>query len=296
MPLFFFLSGYFFKQKSFVNECIYEFRRLLIPYFATILAAFCIAFIFLDHFEIKENSLQVLYSGFWGNAIWGNFDFCSKGLYIGPLWFLWALFFNRLFTNLLYNFKANDKLICIAAVAIALLSAYLQKIDGALPLSFYASMGTFGFFWCGILIRRCNLLANAKTNKFIPFGVICWLYCISFSKLRLHENLYNAFYIIDLFGALAICLLLYHLVSYFYQENNYFWKFILFVGRYSLIMLCAHALDHCFLVKWNNFWFSENFIDYRGAIPFIRIAFAFAITYLISKNKFICSKIFGIKK
>lgn len=94
MPLFFILSGYFYKEKKITELLHRDFRSLLVPY-------------------LLVTATTIIYGilvGAWQHAPEKTWYWINSFLYaginnsgIGPLWFLLAMFWCKLLYNLLYK-------------------------------------------------------------------------------------------------------------------------------------------------------------------------------------------------
>lgn len=295
MPLFLFISGYFFKIRGFKHEVSLDFRRILVPYVFTCLVMLILAFTAFDGFAFGSMSKTALLSSLWGGAIWGRLLSIPENLFIGPLWFLLGLLWVRLIASVLFRFIKND-IACGAIIFIlAIIAKCVFEVFGHVPMSFLQAFGCLGFFYMGNLAKRYDLLNYANMKKILPLCLLCWLYCMTFSSLALHKCVYEGFYILDILSAWGVFCVLFVLVKNVYCETNWFWKIVLFVGRNSIIVLCVHAVDHCILNRWSAA--SAKLILLFGDVPvtFIRLVLAISLAYLLTKNKFIYEKIFCMR-
>ncbi len=296
MPLFLFVSGYFFKSRSFKKELSLDIQRIVVPYVFTCLVMVLFAFSAFDKFTFGSMSKVALYSPLWGGAVFGHLFAVQESLFIGPLWFLLGLLWTRLMAGVLFRFVKND-MVCGAIIFIlAIVAKCAFEVFDHIPLSFLQAFGCLGFFYMGYLAKKYDLLNNVNMKRLLPVCLLCWLYCMTFSSLALHKCMYEGFYILDILGAWGIFCVLWVLVKNVYCENNWFWKIIQFVGRNSIIVLCIHAVDHCMLYRWSAV--GSQLINLVGNIPitFARLAFAILLSYLLTKNKFLYEKIFCMKK
>ena len=295
MPLFLFVSGYFFKSRGFKRELSLDFQRIVVPYVFTCLVMLILAFVAFDWFTFGSLSRTALFSSLWGGAIWGHLFSTSEKLFIGPLWFLLGLLWVRLMGCVLFRFVKND-IVCGAIIFIlAIIAKCTFEVFGHVPLSLLQAFGCLGFFYMGYLAKKYDLLNYVNMKKILPICLLCWLYCMTFSSLALHRCLYEGFYILDILSAWGVFCVLFVLVKNLYCESNWFWKIILFVGRNSIIVLCVHAVDHCMLHRWSAV--GTQLIVLIGDVPvtFIRLALAILLAYLLTKNKFVYEKIFCMK-
>lgn len=292
VPLFFMISGFFVKESSLKDFMTVGVRRLLIPIF--FMGILMISIVFLIDIFCQTHSLIIaMKSLLLGSASWpSSGDICV--LSAGPLWFLWALMFVRLYWIILKKIK-NEFLRGGVIVVLALVSCYSKEYI-TIPFSIQASFGALGFFYAGYLIKGGNLLGNNVGKKIFTPCLIAFAYCMGYSNIDVNLCIFRAFYVIDILAVIAVFFIM-HAVITKYKTESRFWLLMNFVGRYSLIVLCVHAIDQNICVYWLPYKIWSTFI---GGFQFVcavllRIIFAVGVTYLISKNKFLCEKIFFIK-
>lgn len=94
MPLFFIVSGYFYKEKNFFDLLKRDTRSLLLPYLS-VSVLFVLYGIVIAIWQHNPNKAV-----FWIDAfLRAGMNECA----IGPLWFLLAMFWCRLFYNMLFR-------------------------------------------------------------------------------------------------------------------------------------------------------------------------------------------------
>lgn len=110
MPLFFLVSGYFFKSREIKEAPSIDFKRIMIPFFFSGILMLILTYIF-HHFQFNSiKTPNYIFEGLiYGNGSTVNYhktfgNFAS----IGSIWFLGALFWSRTFFNILS--KLNYKL------------------------------------------------------------------------------------------------------------------------------------------------------------------------------------------
>lgn len=296
MPLFFFISGYFFKLRNLKQEMFIDLQRLFVPYLFTCFVMVLLAFSVFDKFSYGSVTQTALLSTLWGGGIFGHLFDVSESLYIGPLWFLLGLFWTRLMACVLFRFVKND-LICGSIIFLgAIVAKCFFEVFGHVPLSLVQAFGCLGFFYMGYLAKKYNFLDPTRMKFLFPICILCWLYCMTYSSLALHKCCYEGFYILDVLGAWGIFCVLFVLVKKVYNENNWFWKIVLFIGRSSIIVLCIHAVDHCMLNSWSKVYSHMRLYVGDAPVTFFRLILAVSAAYLVTKNKFVYEKIFCMKK
>lgn len=295
MPLFLFISGYFYKRRIFKQELSLDIQRIIVPYLFTCFVMIVLAYIFFDNFSLKFMTKTAMLSSLWGGAVFGSLSTFTERLFIGPLWFLLGLFWTRLIFCTMLRFIKSD-LICGSIIfVLAITAKCIFEVFGHVPLSILQAFGCSGFFYMGFIAKKYDLLNTEKIKKTFPVCALCWLYCMTFSSLALHKCTYDGFYILDILGAWAIFCILYILVKT-YVQSNWFWNVVLFAGRNSIVVLCVHAIDHCMLNRWSIVDTQLSFFIGDVFFTFFRLSIAIFLAYLLTKNKFIYEKIFCMKK
>ena len=291
--LFFVISGYFAKEWP-VGEFLQKgAKRLFIPYVVTCL--FMLPLVLLGEFLLDVDVLKtVLKSMAWGA---GRFGYADKymDICIGPLWFVCASTWVRIVWALLQKIKKE----LFRGVIIVLfgIAAYKLRENTINPWSIFSAFGALGFFYCGFVVRKYDVLNSPKGKVVIPIAVLCLVYCIYFSSMDVNYCFYKKGYIVSLLAGVGAFMLLYAGVKMFADKNVRFWKFLNFIGRYSLVAFCVHSVDQCLNVHWFPFKFWSFFTtDFELCCALIlRVGFVALGCYLVSKNKFLKERIFFIK-
>ncbi len=284
MPLYFILSGLFFKTYDgligFVKRKI---NKLIIPY--------------LFFFAVGGVILPVLLYQFWGIRIWSykNYGFeafalvFSENTICNPsIWFLFCLFeVNILFfiVQLLANhLRYKNELVVITILSFLCgcfgIFMYMQNIN--LPYLLDSAFSTLPFFYFGWLLRnKTNFLYWENTTK----NIVLTLLLISVSTLFIHFfnhgslsirlNSYGGklgvieFYPYGIIGTLCV-------LSLARIAGNI--PFVSYLGRYSIIVLCTHAyviqfsswMTSVFCVKSLSVVFLVTSIICFAVIPFFK--------------------------
>ena len=153
MPLFFLISGYFFKYSD--NKSCFKkiFKRLIIPYIITciIIIMYKICRLILD-----KNFLEILNTiKVWGLAsLYGRGSGENFGITpIGAIWFLPALVFSTYLMNYIYKKRYRYIFVIILSYIGYKTSQFIW-----LPLSVQAGMVALIFIYLGILMKEKDFL------------------------------------------------------------------------------------------------------------------------------------------
>ena len=146
MPMFFIISGYFYKQRGTIDLLKRRLQTLIIPYLFFGITHCLFFWLFLN----KGFNLEPLKTMFWVN---------TDGMAIaGALWFLTATFFAELFYNVL-NERLNGWKLTLAAVIVAVAGMALAGfLPYRLPWALDSAMVGVGLFHCGKLLKNTKAL------------------------------------------------------------------------------------------------------------------------------------------
>lgn len=231
MPLYFILSGIFFKDYGgYIQTIIKKVNKLIIPCLFFYLIGY-VVFVIVRKLTGGEIDLKI-------TAIFTSTEFVNS-----PLWFLFALFWtNILFLAISKTFN-NQIHLFFATAAIATIGLLMSNSDIRLPLFIGASFLALPFFFLGYSLRKTLLLYPNKYDKYTPFLIIILLSAaipVSFSfgelgmgmgSMTITGNLLLNY----LASSLLVCAFL--LVSKMAKHI----PIISYAGRYSIIILGIHG-------------------------------------------------------
>lgn len=234
MPLYFILSGLFFKAYGgFADFTKRKINKILIPFLFFYTASFAI-YLLLSHFapglSFNSEVEKFFYLDPWYSRLCFN----------NPLWFLLSLFW----CNLLYYLiqMISKKWYAQGCFAIAFAAVYwLTKDKVFFPLHFDNTLLYFPYFFLGSLLRKTSLLYESTGESFFDkykdliIGGICAImfFCLANIKISALTLPLKMRYDISALGVIALLLLLKRikrlpLLSYY--------------GRYSIVILCTSFL------------------------------------------------------
>lgn len=235
MPLYFFLSGIFFKRYSGIGEFgLKKINNLIIP----LLFFYALTYLYdaLSWGIFRLNGTDT--SAYERLSWWPFWEIVRTGssYHNSPLWFLTALFeVNLLYYALQLGFKSWRLDIAVWGLAVG--GWLLAKEGIVLPYYVGTALVALPFFHVGTWLKRGNLLPYSLRDKYLyaallPLGAAVWLLA---EPMRLHELLlprrFLTFYFCGIGGTLVIVFLskaIRHLpaISYF--------------GRYSIMVFGTH--------------------------------------------------------
>ena len=220
MPLYFILSGLFFKDYGGIREFLLrKTNRILVPYL-----------FFLILYRV---SAKAIYS----------FTGISVGEIWAPLWFLLCLFWmNAIFATMYYSVKRFVQTERTSEIILALcvlgfgIAGYLI---GYTPLSIGSAMTSLPFLWMGYFLNRklsfFQLSIRWQWALLVGIGLLALLHFTymgdNFFYLNTYSTPLSLIYLAGLLGTLGI-LLLSRVIRWL--------PVISYIGRYSIIVLCTH--------------------------------------------------------
>jgi len=295
MPLFFFIAGFFLKSRPVSQEISLSFKRLIVPYAFTsvcicisVLLYEIVNYSFSDGSYFQKTVIMYLLGsrGRLSEYLGGNVD---------VLWFLLALFWARCITAF-FNQKIHSEIICcLLFVVFGILGTFLYK-NVFVPYCLAQGLCAVGFVYAGTLMKKYDILEKETSKNIIPFLFILWLYSWNQGWVNMAACRFDSGYLISLGSSLGIFFVLYTLVKNLYGKKSLIWQFVLFCGRYSLVIYSVHAIEK-FTCDWK---FISSFFnipkDYSSVFQIvIRVLIAYLGARLLLKNKFIREKIFRVE-
>ncbi len=229
MPLYFFLSGLFFKTYSGFGEfMLKKTNRLIIP--------------FLFFFCLGATLYFVLWR--WTPNLRGGIE--TDNVYSNiPIWFLLALFEVNIISFLLIKLAHGKTLPCMILFALAGAAGYLiECFNYNIYFFFDTALTSAPFFFAGYIVRqKTNMLQPNKYDKFwLPVTITCFsivaaTYLCYKEKIDLRANIvhYNifAFYFAALCGIMGILTIAKRIGRL---------PLISYIGKYSIVLLGVHFL------------------------------------------------------
>lgn len=223
MPLFFIVSGYFYRPKPLVEQLKVDFRRIFIPYLFIII----ITKIFID--------LQDIYVG-------------HPVLHPdSPAWFSLALFLARLLYALINIVSPQYKLFvtfALSSISCAIINWNEIPRDIVIISSCFCAVF---FLAIGDYVRHSNLLSYLDKNKALSIyiSILLWLNTSIFGEVDLHLCIFKL-WVVDYAGACAGTYLCYEISRYFVNTTSLSASLLSRLGYYSLVVYSFHAIEYVF--------------------------------------------------
>ena len=244
MPLFFFISGYFLSLKQdYITYVKKKTKTLLIPYYFTslLICIFSIPASLALNMPVAHSFLNWV-----GGTIYASGDGRVHGLFgkfpifIGALWFLWALFLSLIIVRRILD-TVPDKYQLLSILAISYIG-YLTSRTIWLPLDIQAGMNATIFVYIGYLCHKEQFLNREARPDVIILCIFVTAWCIKYFKGFWMVVNYYGNGMMDFFGALAsiyLLLLLSKKLSGFPRLKS----ILEWYGKNSIIILAFHIIE-----------------------------------------------------
>lgn len=238
VPLFFFVSGCFFRQKDQLNYFISNVKNLLGKYLICGLITFLLFTIFDSH-----NSLSYLHN----LLLVSN----HNGMSVGPIWFLVALFWCRIVFNWSSRFIKPIHLIIVLFFLTCIERLALNYFNGSrIPLSIGAAIPALFFYCLGhIWMNHDNHFFGIKYP--LPIAIIIAIGLTFFQIKRPPLGMITgslSFFPLCLVNAYLYIYILYRLSILICLRTKYIKQFLAFCGANTLNILLFHNIEDRLLI------------------------------------------------
>ncbi len=174
MPLYFILSGLFFKDYGgWVNFLVRKTNKLLVPFLFWYLLGCTV------YYALSLVNPSILDGN--RNIIWNLFN--SHWIINLPIWFLPALFWcNVLFCTISLYVK-KDALRILLVCLLGSLGVYLGQKELLLPLFVDTALTSLPFFACGYYLKHSGILYPNRCDRYnVLFAFLAWGGAYALSK------------------------------------------------------------------------------------------------------------------
>lgn len=245
MPLYFFLSGLFFKEyEGLAGFLVRKTNKLLIPFlFFYLVTSFALPNIFYYFGHTVEHTESLGLSGLWAFITEEQFSNV-------PIWFLWGLFLvNIYFYAILVPVKkmsSNPLVVASCITVIGCLTGFVGVAYLAapprinLPGFVDSAMSALPFFVMGYLFNRFTSILSPNTwDSYLPIVIVA-CFALTFyvgGRCSYRQNIYHIQpilqYVCGMTGTLGVI---------FTAKVLGNLPFVTYWGRYSIMILVTHAL------------------------------------------------------
>lgn len=257
IPLFFLISGYFYRPKSTREELKAIWKGLIIPYLVT--ASIIVALFYVKDYIIGSTDT---YNGLIGVLTINCFVYDSKtvppgGMWTaGPIWFLLALSWSRISYHLLNKSRVKSFMLTCIILIISYTSYAISKYSYT-PFFFIQGLVSLQFYHFGYLFRTYKDYILNNQKQLILISSTIFFITIFYGHMDIWAMYFNN-YAVNITAAICTSYLIYFLVQkYCFNEDCNCTILVSEIGRYSILILAIHTLDQIFSL-------ADNFMDIVG--------------------------------
>lgn len=242
VPLFFFASGYFYKEYKTSVLGMKLFKSLIIPYFIACIALFISKKIAGESYSILEYLTMIVFAdGYYNKTMIG-----ADMPIIGKLWFLPALFWCRIVYNKVAKVPCNLYYVIAITVFSYLCGRYVVNLpfgilEGTQGLMMYA----FG--------RYANNYKKYFAKRFaVLISLILWGYHLYLGGFSMADFAYRNF-IINYLGAISACIIILLGVKKYHSKTclKLPSMALSWCGTNSIYIYIYHAVTMPLYTNWN---------------------------------------------
>lgn len=261
MPVFFFLSGFTCKSRSTKETLKRSFYQLIIPYilFTVFSYLYWVPVMWLRHPEIYEHNInELVIKPFLGLflAFPDNTKFSTN--LNGPLWFLRALFWCRVYDSISLKEKENvsDIIKIFISVTICICCSFF-KYKNYIPWSIVQGLFGYQFFILAKLIHRHLGDVFTRINCFFRFVLSLILFAIVFflAKSNGYFSIPNISFGNNIFISYTNALLGTFACCCFFSIISRIPKMFDFLSKNTLTVLAIHYYCLGFIVVFMKYFF-----------------------------------------
>ena len=287
MPLFFILSGYLYKNRSMADMIHRNVKKILLPYLVTCLILWLLKVVFEGNY-------------IWGlSIIYGNSrplpSSVLEMIKVGPLWFLTAFFCSMIYVKILLCIESKLIRWIVISVVFALSVVFVQKTGILFPFGMTTGLGGTIFVLAGMELKENPQLFFNK--KALYLGLLLWLICICIGGLSMAAHKYKLS-LLHVVGGVYGTYICYKIVCQL-RCDSVFYRFLCYVGKNSLVILCIHTLDRVLKITFeiSNYILGYAKTDFLHWQLEIALKFLFVlIIFSILRQIPILRKVYSIQK
>lgn len=289
MPFFFIISGYFYKNKDCLTLLKRDFHSLIVPYILVTLILLCYGWV-----------ISMVKNDFSNFTYW--YDSLIKMEAIGPLWFLWALFWCRLIYNFLYrkiNVNQNIKMIFLVFVSFVCYYAIpkIYNIESFNLLCILNGLYAMFFYSLGNVIRVIlSKISHSLSTLLVLVLVVLFFISAYYSLKGVDMSTFKQNNVImNIMVALSSFGIIYLLCR---KLNEFKWsKYVIKFGTFSIVVYTVHTImfrivpfEKCLLVV-----FPAMNLQLRSlTIVALHLIITYYFCKFVEKNK-ACQLLFNIR-
>lgn len=249
VPIFFFISGYFFKKVQLRSHVKKNFKRTIVPYLLVCAVIFtnyyCRNYRTVDLGDGLKTFIYTIFISSTGNTSVRGIEVLG----VGAAWFLPAFFLTQLIAQVLFELKYKD----LWFLGISFFGFFISRVI-ELPLHLSTVFVSVLFLDCGYIYKRYENSINDLVKK---YSVGLSLIVIAAYAVNVFRNswvdyasmkfvyLFAGDIIISLFSILLIVSIVKCLEKTEMKCKN----LICVYGKNTMVVLCFHAIESA-LIDW----------------------------------------------
>lgn len=279
MPLFFLLSGFFFREDRPVRKDFIKLTKsLLIPYFfVAVIMRFCCLFINVFN-DNPVDFIDIL-------SIFGVIWICDgEVISVGAIWFLMVLFWSKLYLNVILRYHKGPMFLLFGAFVSICLTKYF---DCLLPFGLQQAAVCSLFVYIGLLCRKFDVF-NLKISTSLLLTIALTILPFSFYfSVGTRVNGYR-FGVFSVLISSAICVIVVWIIKKISEVNHIrgLQSFFVWSGKYSIVILAVHSIESRYISA------SIAFQNFASEIV-IRILFIVIVCWLVLRSNYV-KRIFNV--
>ena len=232
VPLFFIISGYFYRARTWRDTLAKGWKQLLRPMLLTILVAQALMlFLYVRH-------------GFWSGPpfykwLIGVVTLQHPG-YTRSMWFLMSLFWGKLLFRWINTLPVFFQPILV--IILFSIGYFLHGVVEFIAWKFDCGLLVPFFLYIGTLLRRFNVVDHLSKAWFLAISVpiLCfaWMFKVDLVEMSLPLGFLSVITMILISVTMLVDL------KWFSERSSVPHRLFLYAGQNSLIILCVHSLIH----------------------------------------------------
>lgn len=231
IPMYYFISGIFFKTYEGLNDFVRKkVNNIIVPLVFFYLASF--VFHWLGQYLPPA---QHFYGDFSWSMLWDPLYKRQWDCNV-PLWFLVSLFEVNVIYYLLHKYLPNIWMIALIAIALSVLGYFLSMNQVAVPLVLDTAFVGLPYFILGSIVKRKGGLTTRAIDRWGWIAlliVLVTIYPFAQDINIVQQRLPNYFYLY-LVPPVSI------LALFWACKRLPYIPVINYIGRYSIVVLCTH--------------------------------------------------------
>lgn len=253
MPLFFVLSGYFFRKETVFESAKRMFPSLIIPYLVVgcIMRVINITKNYINGELFDCADLLSLFGVCW--------QFGDKVVSVGAIWFLVVLFLSKIFLQVFLNYKYGLVYILIISTISICITRYFHFI---LPFGIQQACVCTLFLYVGFLCKQYKLFEEVKMSDLFIYAMLFVMIPFMVKmNIGIRSNIYQfGIFSVITSSAITIFIVLFLKSLLKYNFFKIFKPFFMWCGSYSLVILAIHSIEARFFAYHSDNYLLESFI------------------------------------